>query len=76
MTASELIVFNRHKRFLRENPDTADVVVKIIEQKYPSSLRVLEHAITNYAKKYNLVLGENKDFCVRDEYKKNLPKQP
>jgi hypothetical protein len=74
MTKAELIVFNKHKRFLRENLEIADTVVSIIEQKFPASLRVFEHLVTNYAKKYNIVLGDKKDFVVRDEYKKNLPK--
>ena len=84
MSLAHLIVFNKEKQFLRAHPDIAGMVVNIIEQKEPWTLRILEHLITNYAAKYALCLDEHGEeaatgsggggFCVQEEYRKNLPK--
>lgn len=72
MSTLQRIKFNKYKQFLRENPELMHTMVQVIEGKHRVSKRIIEHLITNYAKKYHVIL-EN-DFLLYEEYRKNLPK--
>jgi len=74
MSKLQLIQYDKNVELLNENPDLFEVVVNIIEGKGPHKLakRVIEHLITNYAKKNNLVLENG--FNVYENYKRMLPK--
>lgn len=80
LTLRQLCSFNSSRRIL-VNQQVAQLVSDVINKKKPCSLRVLEHLITKFSRKYDIRLNDEGedvdfgDFCIADEYYKHLPKE-
>src|SRR6056300_1568068 len=74
LTKQELLIHTLQTFYKKDNGGKMnyDILLDILDPKNIISLRTIDWFVTNYSKKYNIILNEEKRFVVFLDYKSQL----